>query len=224
MPSYTVTDLPPSDRPRERLAERGAEALGAAELLAVIIRSGWTGGTALEVARAVLTEFDLDTLPTASTQELTAFDGIGAVKAAQLRAAGELCRRYAAGSEAAETVTCPEDAVPHVARMAEFPEERVGIVSLDSSNTVLATDLAVLTGGIDRVGFDPAAIVRAAVRHRATAVILAHNHPSGDPTPSEQDIAATDAADEALDAAGIDLLDHIIVGEGHCSMAADGYL
>ncbi|MDY6768817.1 MAG: DNA repair protein RadC [Candidatus Nanohaloarchaea archaeon] len=225
MPDYTVKELPRSERPRERLQEQGAESLTDAELLALVIRSGSEGRNVLELARGILAEFTLDGLADASVNELEAFEGVGPVKAGQVKALGELCRRTSTDRAPKKgTVRSFEDAVPHLAPMEQFTEECIGMLCLDSGNTVIATELDLMTGAVDRVSVEPRVVVREAVRQRASGVILAHNHPSGDPEPSEEDVQVTETVKEALDTVGIELLDHIVVGRECRSLKKEGYL
>ncbi|MFB6294470.1 MAG: DNA repair protein RadC [Candidatus Nanohaloarchaea archaeon] len=225
MPAYTVKDLPASERPRERLARDGAEALTDAELLAIVLRAGGTDRHVLALAHDILARFDLHRIGAASRTELMQFDGVGDVKAGQLQAVAELADRmhHPAGNRE-DRITCAEEAVAHLGEMRRFDEEHVALISLAPDNTVNATTLDLLTGAADEVAMPPRTIVREAVRHRAAAVILAHNHPSGDPTPSRNDIRATERVQEALSTVDIVLLDHIIIGDDWCSLKAEGYL
>lgn len=226
MSSYGLKELPRSERPRERLRNQGAEALTDAELLALVIRSGSGKGNVLELAREMLAEFGLAGLGRASINELKAFDGVGEVKAGQVLAVSELSRRLASreGEDGGATVRSFRDAVPHLEEMAGLSSERVGMICVDASNTVLSVDLDLLRGSIDRVRVEPRVIAREAVRQRASGVVLAHNHPSGNPEPSEKDVAVTAEVDEALDTVGVDLLDHVIVGNECVSLKKEGYL
>lgn len=227
MPHYTVADLPASDRPRERLRRRGAAALSDAELLAIVLRAGTQERNVLELARHILAAFDLDRLADASRNELQEFDGVGPVKAGRIRAVLELCQRFSSQSRSStgQTIESFQDAIPHLREMERFDEERVGLLCLDSTNTVRAKELDLLRGSVDRVSVEPRIIVSEAVRQKASGVILAHNHPGGDPEPSDQDVAATADVRAALETVDIELLDHVVVGDGVCrSLRKDGLL
>lgn len=226
MTSYTIKDLPASERPRERLRKHGADALSDAELLALVIRAGSERGNVLELAREILSEFDLQGLGNASLNELKGFEGVGEVKAGQLRAVAELCRRFSTGARisAGERIRSFQDAILHLEEMRGFPEERVGLICLDGGNTVLSSDLGILQGSVDRVRVDARVIVREAVRQNSAGVILAHNHPSGNPEPSENDVEVTGEVRDALETVGVELLDHIVVGEEFTSLRKEGHL
>lgn len=226
MPAYTVKELPASERPRERLARDGAEALTDAELLAIVLRSGGTQRNVLELARDILTRFDLGRIGEVSRNELTQFDGVGEVKAGQIQAVTELADRihHGAGSPPQERITCGDDAITHLGEMRRFDEERVALICLAPDNSVISTTLDLLKGAADQVAMTPRAIVREAVRQKAAGVIIAHNHPSGNPEPSQNDVLATEQVRDALSTVDIDLLDHIIVGDDWCSLKEKGYL
>lgn len=226
MSSYTIGDFPESERPRERLREKGVEALTDAELLALVIRSGSGKGNVLELSREILSEFGLGRLGGASINELKQFDGVGEVKAGQVLAVSELSRRLATrhGKEKRGKIRSFGDAVPHLKEMAGFDDERIGVICLDASNTVLSIELDLLRGSVDRVKVETRTIVREAVRQRASGVILAHNHPSGDSRPSEKDVEVTTEVEEALETVGVKLLDHVVVGKECRSLRKDGHL
>ncbi|MDY6762032.1 MAG: DNA repair protein RadC [Candidatus Nanohaloarchaea archaeon] len=223
----TVKELPASEKPRERLQKHGVEALTDAELLAIIIRSGGIQRNVLELSRGILASLGLAGLRDASRNELMQFSGVGEVKAGQLQAVSELADRLQHSGHARplqDSITDPDDAVDYLQEMRRFDEERVALICLSPDNTVVSAEMELLKGAVDEVGIPPRAIVREAVRQKAAGVVLGHNHPSGDPTPSTSDIDATDRVATALDTVGIHLLDHIIVGDDCCSLYREGYV
>ncbi|MDY6773773.1 MAG: DNA repair protein RadC, partial [Candidatus Nanohaloarchaea archaeon] len=222
---YAIKELPENERPRERLEEKGVEALSDAELLALVIRAGTEERNAVELSRELLSELGLDRLESASANELVGVDGIGEVKAGQIVAAFELSRRFSRRSEEKEAVEGFEDAREHVEEMRRFEEENFGILCLDSGNRLLSRELSLFRGSVNEVEVQTRVIAKKALRENASAVVLAHNHPSGDPEPSQEDVEVTEEVRKALDLVDVDLLDHIVVGGDRCtSLRKEGYL
>lgn len=230
-----IRDLPKEERPRERLMNLGAEALSSAELLAIIIGTGnaRTGETALELARKVLclaegrergssspgTRF----LVRASLEELTAIPGIGLAKGVQLKAALELGRRLARSTATRETVRSPQDAgILLMDSMRYLEQEQFRVVLLNTKNHVIGIEV-VSVGGQNASVVHPREVFKEAVRRGASSIILAHNHPSGDPSPSPEDLRVTERLKEAGQLLGIEVLDHLIVGyDRYVSFRAEG--
>ena len=213
---YTIHDLPKDTRPRERLAQMGPEALTDAELLAIVLRSGAQGVNVLDMATALMRHYrDLGSLMNASFEELQQHRGVGAAKAAQILAARELGRRYImANPEARTYISSPEDVARLLmAELAYADQEHVKVVLIDARNQVIAMP-TVYKGMLDYVRIRVAEIFKEAVRRNASAIIIAHNHPSGDPTPSPEDVILTRRIVEAGKLLGIDVLDHLVLGRG----------
>ncbi len=209
-----IKEMPKAERPRERLMYHGAEALSNAELLAITLRIGSQKENAVSLAQRLLSRFDgLGGLARASVAELCEIPGIGPAKATQLRAALELGKRMASYGEATRPrITCPDDAAPRfIAAMGDGLQEQFCVLHLDNKNTIIRMPM-VYQGSAHSAVMRLGEIFREAVRDNAVRVIVAHNHPSGDLTPSPEDIKATReivAAGKLLD---IEVLDHLIVG------------
>lgn len=211
-----IRDMAETERPRERLALIGAEALSTAELLAIILRSGLRGESVLRLAERLLVEFDhLPGLARATMPELMAVKGIGDAKAVEIKAALELGRRLVATSpEDRPRVATPDDAF-HLLKseMMFLDQEHLRLILLDTRNRVLRTPtiyVGSLNTSVVRVG----ELFRAAIRENAAALIVAHNHPSGDPAPSPEDVVVTRELVQAGKLLDIDVLDHIVIGHG----------
>jgi DNA repair protein RadC len=210
-----ITDWPEGERPRERLLALGPQALSDAELLAIYLRVGVRGKSAVDVARELLSTFDgrLAALAEAPLAELACVPGIGTAKAAQLKASFELARRALAQDIAAkETVFSAPGMVRDWLRLklAVQPHEIFMALWLDAQNRLIRAD-ELFTGTLTQTSVYPREVVKAALAHNAAAVILAHNHPSGVAEPSRADEALTRSLKEALALVDVKLLDHFIV-------------
>lgn len=211
-----MADVPVADRPRERLWRVGADALGDAELVALVLGAGIRGGGALAVADDVMAAAggDVHGLAALGGDALTRIAGVGGSRAARLLAALELGRRTLAPRADRPQMLGPRDAARYLApRYAAFPEERFGVMLLDARHRVLRT-VIVSTGTLDASLVHPRDVFRVAVQASAAAVVAFHNHPSGDPTPSREDRDITARLERAGEIMGIDLVDHIILGHG----------
>ncbi|MBI2435365.1 MAG: DNA repair protein RadC [Candidatus Hydrogenedentes bacterium] len=221
MPSYTplntsVREMREEDRPRERLARLGAEALRDAELIAVLIRTGTRSEGAVALAERLLKHFgDLRGLARASVEELQEVKGVGKVKAVEVKAALELGKRLA---------VLKRDDRPRIRSSADVAEllmvqfkenevEKFKALLLDTKNNVVKI-IDISQGGLDGTPAAPRDVFRQAVREGVANVIVAHNHPSGDPEPSRADIELTRRLKDAAALIGIDLLDHVVFGDG----------
>lgn len=214
--SYRIADLPADDRPRERLARLGPQALNTAELIAILLRVGVRGESAVQMGQRLLQELDgLSGLHRAPFDELCAQHGIGEAKAAQIKAAIELGRRLMLESpEERPTINSPADAAALVQyEMSALEKEEMRAILLDTRNHVL--DIATVAyGSLNSAQMRVGEIFTPAVRRNAGAIIVVHNHPSGDPTPSPDDIAITRAMIEAGKLLDIEVLDHLVIGLG----------
>ncbi|MDA8019757.1 MAG: DNA repair protein RadC [Thermoanaerobaculia bacterium] len=210
-----ILDLPRSERPRERLVEGGGEALSDAELLAVLLRSGRPGQSAVEMAQELLAEAGgVAGLVQATLASLNR-PGLRQAKAATLLAAVELGRRLARCQLPKRDLL---DRPPAVAdylwlRYGGVDQEVMGVLFLDSQNRLRA-EREIYRGTRDRIKVEPRAILREALIQRAHATLLFHTHPSGDPTPSIEDLAFTERMREASHIVGVRLADHMIIGHG----------
>lgn len=210
----TIREIPPAERPRERLALRGASGLSSAELIALLWGSGAAGRSAIALAEEALARHEgLTGLARATDVELEAIPGVGRAKAAQLTAAFELGRRLLADWPSARwTVRSPRDVADRlVLQMGRLEREELRVVLLNTKNVVLRV-ATVYQGNVASSLVRVGELYRDAVRLNATGVILVHNHPSGDPTPSPDDLHLTAEALAAGRLLDIQLLDHLIVG------------
>jgi DNA repair protein RadC len=212
---YLIADLPEHERPRERLLSRGDDALGDAELLAILLRTGTRSRSAVDLARDLLARFEgrLAPLASASVAELASVRGVGQAKALQVKAAFALAKRFqqAPGQERLR-VQSPGDVADLLReRCRGKTQEEFYVLQLDSRNFMLRHD-CVTIGLADRTQVHAREVFRQAIREGCSRLILAHNHPSGDPTPSPQDVECTRNLVQAGKVIGIDVLDHIVLG------------
>ena len=214
--SFTIHDLPLSERPRERLQKLGAEALSAQEILAVILGRGVSGESVMVTAQRLLSKFEnLKGIAEASVEELSQVRGIGIAKAAQIKAAFELASRLEGYSQVGDktVVKTPEDVTGLVrGRLRGKKKEHFLALLLDTRNQLIKV-AEISIGSLDTSIVHPREVFREAISASAAAVILAHNHPSGDAQASEDDIKLTKRLAEAGELVGIEVLDHIIIGD-----------
>lgn len=211
---YTMRDMPREERPRERLIRYGADKLSGEELLAILISRGTAGVPVREIAHQLLMRFGSVTgVSEASIEELKSVPGIGPAKACQIKAAFELARRFqeSQAPQERETLTTPEAIVRLIRPMLiHRKKECFFTVLLDARSRHIRTE-QVSIGSLDTTLAHPREVFDAAVHDHAPAIVVAHNHPSGDPTPSEEDIRLTKRLIEAGKVLGIKLVDHIII-------------
>ena len=225
---FSIRELPPGERPRERLKTHGAQALSSAELLAILLGTGGAGRSALAVGHAILAAGggSLRGLAARPVAFLTALAGVGTARAVTIHAALELGRRLAAEArEEGVPVRSPRDVYAAFApRLEDLPVEEFHVAVLDSQHR-LERDITITRGILNSSLVHPREVFREAIAERAAAIILVHNHPSGDPTPSADDRAVTEqlvAAGRLLD---IPVHDHVIIGRGrYASFAEAGLL
>lgn len=216
MTTYRITDLAISERPRERLAKLGPDALSNAELIAILLRVGTPGENAVQVGQRLLQTFDgLSGLHTASFEEVCAQHGIGEAKACQIKAAIELGNRLRLEKpEDRPTINSPSDAAALVQyEMSGLEQEELRVILLNTRNHVLGIS-KVYRGSLNSSQVRVGELFKTAIRRNAAAIIVVHNHPSGDPTPSPDDIALTRAVVEAGRLLDIEILDHLVIGQG----------
>ncbi|HSJ54563.1 MAG TPA: DNA repair protein RadC, partial [Anaerolineae bacterium] len=210
----TIKDLPCSERPRERLLQAGPLALSTAELIAIILGTGVREENVVRVSQRLLGTFgSLSGLAQANAAELMAAKGLGPAKVAQIKAALELGRRLQVESpDARPQVRSPADAANLLmSEMSLLEQEHLRVMLLDTKNRVLETP-TVYVGSLNTSLIRVGELFRAAIRANCAAVIVVHNHPSGDPTPSPEDVAVTRQIAEAGKLLDVDVLDHLIIG------------
>ncbi|MFC3211825.1 RadC family protein [Planomicrobium okeanokoites] len=225
--SLMIRDVHTADRPRERLVNQGAPSLSNQELIAIMLRTGTRQESVLHLANRVLNHFEqIQQLKDASIEELTSINGIGQAKAVQLLAAVELGRRLSSKqTDAKFTIRSPKDAASFLmADMTSLKQEHFVVLFLNIKNQVLHRQ-TIFVGSLNASIVHPREIFREAVRRSAASIVCAHNHPSGNPAPSPEDIAVTKRLMEAGSIVGIELLDHIIIGDHQfISLNEKGYM
>ncbi len=216
----SVRDWPKDERPRERLLRHGSGVLSDAELLAVLLGTGTQGQTVMELSHALLKD-GWARLSRCTPQELMQVRGLGQAKAATLSAALEVGHRIEQGLSL--RVTGPQDAVRLVSDLRDRDQEEFRVILLNTKGYVLGIE-TVFRGGVDRVEVFPREVFRPAVARSATSIVVVHNHPSGDPSPSRQDRDLTRRLEECGDVMGIPVVDHLIVGRSRHASLHQGLL
>ena len=212
----TIRELPHSERPRERLKEFGSKPLSNTELIAILLRTGLQGENVLSMSSRLLSRFGgLAGLGKASFTELCAERGLSEAKACHILAALELGRRMVSlAPEERMVINSPQDVANLlIAEMATLDQEHLRVLLLNTRNEVLSIQ-EIYVGNVNSSVVRPAEVFRPAVRDNAPSIIAVHNHPSGDPTPSDQDVAITRDLIGAGKLLGIELLDHVVLGNG----------
>lgn len=214
MNNFTIREMPPSERPRERLIQYGPQALSNSELLALILRTGTPSENILSLSNRLLSRFDLRTLARATVPELKSVPGIADAKACQISAIFELARRFSSIPEDKKPAfTSPDTCFSLIApRLSGLKQEHFLCLYLDTKNRLIREE-TISIGTLDANVVHPREVFKGAVSYSASSIIFAHNHPSGDPEPSEEDIAITRTLAEAGRLMGIDVLDHLILGD-----------
>lgn len=220
----TIKEWPDAEKPRERLIRRGANALSDAELIAILLGSGSIGETALDQAKRILAagkeEYGsgLKILTESSVEELVRVRGLGPAKAARIKAAVEIGRRLGGGDEELlATVRSAVDVYRLVRSEMEYLDrEHFCVLMLNARNQVLRKEVVAI-GCLDSAIVHPREIFKNCIKRSAASVILVHNHPSGDPTPSAEDLEITRRLSEGGKLLGITVLDHVIIGKGRYS-------
>lgn len=214
--SFTIHDLPPTERPRERLQKLGAEALSAQEILALVLGRGIAGESVMVTAQRLLSRFgSLKGVGTASLEELSQIRGIGLAKAAQIKAACELgCRLDGhSGVEAGTPVKTPEDVMALVGIRLKGKKKEYSLALLLDTRGQLIKVAEISVGSLDSSIVHPREVFKEAVAASAASIIFVHNHPSGNCEASPEDIGLTRRLAEAGKLMGIDVLDHVIIGD-----------
>lgn len=221
-----IKDMPEKMRPREKLLAHGENSLNDHELLAIILGNGTKDTSALELAKRLLeTHRGLRRLQEASLEELINEKGIGLAKAASIKAALEIGRRIAADVEIRDLIRSSDDVYKMLQQeMRSYDREHFKVLYLDrKGGLIVKEDTSV--GGLHSSIVHPREVFKTAVKRSAASIILAHNHPSGDPAPSREDIEITRCLIEAGQIMGIEVLDHLIIGESrYCSFKEKGLI
>lgn len=214
--SYRITDLSASERPRERLAELGPQALSNAELIAILLRVGTQGENSVQMGQRLLQDLGgLHGLHRATVVEISQQHGMGLAKAAQIKAAIELgVRLRLEAPEERPVIHSPADAAALVQyEMAALPQEHLWVINLDTRNHVINIE-KLYVGSLNASTVRVAEVFKPAIQRNAAGIIVLHNHPSGDPTPSPEDVALTRSIAQAGKLLDIELIDHLIIGQG----------
>lgn len=219
--TFTVNDLPNQERPRERLQKLGSGALSAQELLALVIGRGVSGKSVITIAQELITTFgSIKGVSEATIEELAGIKGIGAAKAAQLKASFELGKRQELEKESwydSYDIKDPQSVVRVIrSSIRDKAKEHFKLIILNTRNRI-TTITNVSTGTLSASLVHPREVFKEAIRRSASSVVLAHNHPSGDPEPSEEDLRITRRLIDAGKIIGIEVLDHIIIGKNSFS-------
>lgn len=207
-----ITELAPENRPRERLQKEGPQSLSSAELLAVILKSGTKKENILEISNRLLAQHGLQNLAHCSLEQLQQQYGIGPARASQIVALFELHKRLGYAKDKKKISSAKEVAELYLPKTQSLQKEQFMIIYLDTKNNIIADE--VLTIGILNSSLiHPREVFHGAIKHLAHAIIVLHNHPSGDPEPSAEDLQATKMLEKTGKLVGIPLLDHIILGK-----------
>jgi DNA repair protein RadC len=221
----TIKNLPEEERPRERLARHGAAVLSNAELLAILLRTGTKEESAISLAHRILVqEQGLRYLADSNVEQLSAINGIGKAKAAQIKAAIELGKRLAAFEPGADKpMKCPQDVAGLLMEeMRYLKKEHMKLVLLNVKCNLISVE-EISVGSLNASIVHPREVFNPAIRKSCASIIMVHNHPSGDPSPSSEDVSITVRIAEAGKLIGIELVDHIIIGDGkYISMKEKG--
>jgi DNA repair protein RadC len=218
-----ISSWPAQERPREKLLEKGPTALSDAEILAIFLRTGRKGSSALDLARELLGKFQgLRQLIDSDKTQFCEIKGLGTVKYAQIQAAIELGRRYLqADLEIGDVFTSPEQTREFLTlKLRAYPYEVFACLYLDNRHRLISFD-ELFRGTIDSAQVHAREVVRAALKHNAAAVIFSHNHPSGVAEPSQSDVNLTLELKKALQLVDVRVLDHLVIGSGEATSLAE---
>ncbi|AKB81616.1 DNA repair protein RadC [Methanosarcina barkeri 3] len=221
-----IQDIPKEERPRERLIRNGPESLSNAELLGIILRTGSREENVVNLCSRILTEYSIKQLSLANVSRLMQVHGVGKAKAAQIAAVFELARRLETFVEEPKRKVCsPKDVyILMYPKMREQKKEKFITLCLDTKNQILKEEV-ISIGSLNASIVHPREVFKSALMESSASVIMVHNHPSGDPSPSREDIMVTEKMVEGGKLLGIDVLDHIIIGEGrYVSLKDEGFV
>ena len=221
-----ICDLPEEERPRERLLKHGTESLSNIELLGIILRTGSREENVISLCSRIFSEYSIKQLSLANVTRLMEIHGIGKAKASQIAAVFELARRLETYmEEPKQKVKSPKDVYALMyPKMREQKKEKFVTLYLDTKNQILKEEL-ISVGSLNASIVHPREVFKSALMESSASVIMVHNHPSGDPSPSREDILVTEKLVEGGKLLGIDVLDHIIIGEGrYVSLKDEGFV
>ena len=211
-----IKDLPDSSKPRERFIKHGPEVLSDAELFAIILRTGTSGENVVDMSNRLISEYNLNKLFECSLKELQEIKGIGPSKAMQILAMAELGKRYnqlkQTENKDQRKISCAKDVFDYFhERLKDEKQEHFYVLMLNSQNNIIGAHL-VSKGILDASILHPREVFKPAIKDSASKIILVHNHPSGDPNPSQEDLNITKKIEEAGRMVDIKVLDHVIIG------------
>lgn len=220
-----VRDYPLEERPRERMVNEGAEKLSNSELLAILLRTGTKNESVFQLASRIINEIgSLRRLTEVSVNELTQIKGVGLAKAVQIKAGVELGRRVARKRQQIVAIRSPQDAVDYLMEILRLDQQETFYCLYLNTKNHIIFEKAVFVGSLNTSIVHPREVFKEAVKWSAASIIVSHNHPSGDPTPSREDIEVTKRLKQAGDILGIECLDHLIIGDGqYISLKEKGY-
>lgn len=209
-----IKDIPPENRPRERLQKQGADALSDAELLAIILQKGTREENVIDVSNRLLSKYGISKLSELSLKELQEVNGIGPAKAMQIKALFEFNKRHNLSRITSNRIKSAQDVFNlFYERFKDEKQEKFILLVLNNKNNIICEEV-VSVGTIDSALIHPREIFKPAIKNSASRIVLIHNHPSGDPTPSKEDRKITQRLVNAGKILDIDVLDHIIIGDG----------
>ncbi|HLD97454.1 MAG TPA: DNA repair protein RadC [Candidatus Nanoarchaeia archaeon] len=218
-----LLEIPLENRPRERFQKLGPAALSDAELLAIMLQKGTADENVIDISNRLISEYGLAKLPELSLKELQQISGIGPVKAIQLKAVFELNRRVSLAKNEKVIIKNAKDAFSYASgRLLSNDKEQFMVILLNSKNRIIK-DEVVSVGTLNASLIHSREVFKSAIKESANAIIIAHNHPSGDPTPSEEDAIITNSLVDAGELLNIKLVDHVILGKNsYYSFAKEG--
>lgn len=212
-----IKDISEENRPRERLIKYGAGTLSDAELLAIILQKGTKGENVIDMSNRLISKHTLNKISDLSIKELQEIKGIGPAKAAQIKAIFELNKRNNMIIRERTPIKSAKDVFEYASqRLPDRNKEQFMILHLDSKNKIIKDEI-ISIGILNASIVHPREVFKSAIKENANAIILTHNHPSGDPTPSEEDEKITEIIQKAGEIIGISVLDHVIIGNTHYS-------
>jgi DNA repair protein RadC len=207
-----ILDIPKQNRPRERFLKLGPEALSDAELFAILLRTGTKGENIIEVSNRLIAEYGLDKLFDCSLKELQEINGIGPSKAMQILTIAEIQKRINQSQKPIKKISCAEDVFNYFKdKLADKKEEHFYVLMLNNQNNIIA-EHEVSKGILDASIIHPREVFKPAIKNSAAKIILVHNHPSGNPEPSGEDLDITERLVSAGEELGIKVLDFVIIG------------
>ncbi len=209
-----IKKLLPDSRPREKFLKHGPEFLSNSELFAILLRTGYAGENVIDMSNRLISEYGLNKLFECSLKELQQIKGIGPTKAMQILSIAEIGKRHTLSEKSPRKISCAEDVFNLFhKKLKDKKEEHFYIIMLNTQNIIIGEEL-ISKGILDASIIHPREIFRPAIRNSASKIILVHNHPSGNPTPSKEDLQITKQLMKAGEEIGIRVIDHVIIGNG----------